>query len=264
MLAELSKLMPPPIEPVGVGSTDQRQEVERELGMQLPEDYWQFISIYGEGTIDDRFRIVNAFEKSSIFGFYDQYRYLTDTVPLLPWGYNFERGTAFWETRDVHPLSWTVYTEFDDDVQRFPEGMTTFLVKTLRGDHLSSVLFNEANPFIPPIPFYPVFDPAMVRVVLGRSDRAVDEQIDLILNMFSTPAVGREVVFQSFRELQAKVPRLGWSIRYRSYAARTERGALHELELAVPRSEVQTAMDSALTVAENLCADVMEVEHKSH
>ncbi|MEW4454582.1 SMI1/KNR4 family protein [Bremerella sp. JC817] len=60
MTAELksfSKLVVPPSEPMY--TNEDWQQVERSLGIELPKDYKQFISVYGSGTLQSFLHILN-------------------------------------------------------------------------------------------------------------------------------------------------------------------------------------------------------------
>lgn len=262
-ISDLTDLMPPPQDPVGAEwSADQRREVEGAMGTTLPADYWDYVAVYGQGTIDDRFRVVGPFPGNVLLALRDQFTEIFPFIPgtpMLPFGENFERGVTFWERCSPDPALWTVSTEFDEDVQRFKVDMTTFLVKCILREILSTVLYNELDPFRIPVSFYPTFDPARIRVALAASDRTRDEQNALVLNMFGSTADGREIDFGAMFELQARVPRSGWSIRYRSYRPTNEQGAAHELELAVPHHVAQYATTEALRLAEELHAGVLDV-----
>jgi len=266
-IEDLESLMPPPYKPVGVGSPNQWRALARQIGIDLPPDFKQLLAVYGAGDIESRFRIASPFLTDGVVQLLKEYRAHGSrrTLPsggrLVPWGYNFERGTAYWEVLNPNPRTWTIYTEFDGDIQRFNENTTTFLAKVLRGDQLSAVLFNEAKPFVPPVPFYPAFEPSALFAALGRPTVSWDQQVNIARHMFGKPAaIGPDVAFgPTFRELQARVPRTGWSIRFREYAHTGPRGASHELDIVVPKTEVRVALRRMHQFAQRLGVEIQVV-----
>jgi hypothetical protein len=52
-LEELTRILPPPSYPVYARGVDDWGRIEEELGMIFPEDYREFVALYGAGSIDD-------------------------------------------------------------------------------------------------------------------------------------------------------------------------------------------------------------------
>lgn len=49
-LRKFVALIPPPQRPVEVGSPQQRRRIEKKLGLALPDDLFEFVSLYGSGA----------------------------------------------------------------------------------------------------------------------------------------------------------------------------------------------------------------------
>jgi SMI1-KNR4 cell-wall len=60
-LKRLIRLVAPPIPPADAGRPDQWDDVERALGITLPNDYKQFINAFGTGEFNDLLWIYNPF-----------------------------------------------------------------------------------------------------------------------------------------------------------------------------------------------------------
>ena len=73
-LAELVKLLPPPNAPEETGGDWQR--VEADLGTALPDDYKEFISIYGTGAISCELWILNPFAGCADFNLFRKLEWL--------------------------------------------------------------------------------------------------------------------------------------------------------------------------------------------
>ena len=60
----LTRLMPPPDEPLDPGEPDAWPAIERQLGLRLPSDYKALISTYGSGAIADFINVFNPFSEN--------------------------------------------------------------------------------------------------------------------------------------------------------------------------------------------------------
>lgn len=164
-LVELTKVLIPPAIPVGSGSPEEWDAVEASLGWRFPRDYKSFISTYGFGVIDEIVWIFSPFvnSASSLQSRLAEHReahavvveYEYEPEGLVPWASNTYRGMCYWETDNPDPDAWTIYAALDDDVHRFPEDMTTFLLRTLKGEHLSSVFGGSSHQFKLPVTYRP-------------------------------------------------------------------------------------------------------------
>jgi hypothetical protein len=156
-LQKLMKLVPPPTMPVAPGSSDAWKEVEEELGTPLPQDFKDYIKIYGAGQWADFFGILDPFYKwksPSAFKNWKEWRdkqfegykelqkdYPEDIAPfsvypdaggLLGFGYHDNGGTLCWQTIG-EPDLWRIvcldgelssrYDTFDVTLTGFLEGL---------------------------------------------------------------------------------------------------------------------------------------------
>ena len=161
VLRELTALLLPPPLPVATGSRHAWGALESRLGIRLPSDYKWFISTYGAGRLEEFVWILSPFEPPAGHGTLEaelaahrawHATGLVEGEPdgLIPWALNEDRGTCFWETNEHDPDRWTVLQIIEDDIRRWPENMTTFLLKVLKGDHVSDV-FSHLGRYTPPL-----------------------------------------------------------------------------------------------------------------
>lgn len=266
--------MPPPLRTVGTGSPQEWHDLEAESGLYLPSDYKEFLAVYGAGSVDDRFSIPSPFFLEAFQGSLRESdrrfsQYTRDFLPdarLVPWGYNFERGDAYWEADSPDPEDWTVCTDFDDDVYRFPEGMLAFLTRTILNEHQSDVLYNRASPFVAPVEYYPDYDPVRFYAVFGPTDVPREVRNEFVRRLFpGFVAKGPDVNFETFWGLQGRVPRLGWSIRYGSdpeLSSRSEPGTKHDLRVAVSKEEGPSTRIAIGELAAKLGAEILSIAEK--
>ena len=152
-IARLKRLVPPPAQPVGVGSLDEWWLVEQRLGVALPTDYRDFIFAYGTGLFARFFRVYSPFAAGSM-SLYSSVqdtcewrrntkREFPDRVPypiypespgILPWG-NDENGHDYYWFMEGGPDDWIVLA---DDVRGrgFSEhrcSMTEYLADVILG-----------------------------------------------------------------------------------------------------------------------------------
>ena len=266
-VADLERLMPPPFHPVS--TSGDWENVEAKVGFKFPQDYREFMAIYGGGTIDDRLRIVSPFAGAALEALIEQrqgslaLQQLPISSALIPWGYNFEGGTAYWDARASDPNMWTVITEFDDDFESFAENMTSFIARVILGEETSGVLFSAASPFNVPVPYYPTFDAIKLRATFANPAMPLDEQAEMVMETLGPPAAAGTVVdFGIKRELQALVPRTGWSVRYGMYIGGSRSG-MNELNLAVPKSESSIGESWIARVIQRLGVDISTVMYES-
>lgn len=131
-LQRLVSLVPPPKAPVAPGSVDAWPQVEKEIGAPLPQDFKDYISVYGAGQWADFFGIMNPFYKwkhpeaskswrqwmeSRLGSLGEQRReWPENTAPFLPhpalegvlaFGYNDNGGTLCWHMRG-DPDAWPI------------------------------------------------------------------------------------------------------------------------------------------------------------
>jgi hypothetical protein len=150
----LKALVPPPAHPSEVGTLQQWQAVERQLGLVLPTDYREFIFSYGTGLFADFYRIYNPFAVSAYTAFIPSVLRtcagareikgkFSDRVPfplfpdrpgLLPWG-NDENGNDYFWLTEGDPDTWKVLSDEvrGDGFQEYGCTMTEFLTGILLG-----------------------------------------------------------------------------------------------------------------------------------
>jgi hypothetical protein len=131
-ITRLKRLLPPPKMPQFVGTPGGWATVEKRLGLTFPEDYRQWVAVYGDGVIGskdspDFFRIPTPFTPRDWNNFenvmkahLDLYRDERQRAPtatpgpawpetggLLPFGSTSNGDVLYWRTRGA-PAEWTV------------------------------------------------------------------------------------------------------------------------------------------------------------
>ena len=159
MIDELLKLLPPPNYNKFLNEI-QWTQFEIEINTRLPEDFKNFISIYGSGIIDNFIWILNPFSKNKnlnyekIVYFQKSYHTLQKEFPkeynrplfpqkgsFLPWAVTDNGETFFWVVND-DPNSWIVGIHSVDqgDEEIYELGCVEFLLGLLRRDFVSKIL----------------------------------------------------------------------------------------------------------------------------
>jgi hypothetical protein len=153
LIEELRCLVPPPAHPNG--AQGDWKVCEDELGLRLPQDYKDFISLYGSGTLCGLFEISSPFSspllwKTSVREWWARWARIYDcwgecprdmpyaTYPdvpgLLPWATYGTVDVLSWYTAG-EPHEWCVV--YDDREEGFVEvpdiGLGAFLVAALKG-----------------------------------------------------------------------------------------------------------------------------------
>jgi hypothetical protein len=154
-IAPLKKLVPPPNQPLDVGSLHQWRLAERKLGLGLPSDYREFVFAYGSGLFARFYRVYNPFaadksmsllaavketckwrrETRKEFPERVPYPIFPEAGGILPWGNDENGHDYYWFTRGP-PDDWIVLS---DDVRgnglaEHKKSMTEYLLGVLRGD----------------------------------------------------------------------------------------------------------------------------------
>jgi SMI1-KNR4 cell-wall/Ankyrin repeats (3 copies) len=153
-IEKLVKLVPPPKEPVELGTKKDWSRAEKTLGVKLPSDYKEFIDRYGSGEFAGFFLVFNPFSKT--INLLDKFETLgasyrdshdsdPDNFPLamfpevpgmIPWGHDTNGHTYFWLVKNKKtPDEWTIVWDEGDD-QGFEEHKWTFseyLLGVLKG-----------------------------------------------------------------------------------------------------------------------------------
>jgi hypothetical protein len=151
-IADLMKILSRPVKPVEAGSSSDWLEIEQDLGINLPQDYKDFINAYGSGQVAEFLWIYNPFSKEyqdSISTALDwvreeredwdeefqgpfPYSIYPDHGGLFPWGRIDNADCLYWQTKG-EPDKWTVvvYEPRGIKFEHFEESMTSFLIKLL-------------------------------------------------------------------------------------------------------------------------------------
>jgi hypothetical protein len=161
-VTELSRIIPPPRKPLGVGTLKQWKNIEKEIGIDFPEDYREFIFLYGTGNFANFFGIMNPFRDN----WRDEIRWRCDNlrshrtydakeVPfpvypeaegLFPWGADVNGNEYYWLTKGT-PDRWTTFQNDESAAPwiEFKDSMTAFLVKALKNQYRKK--WSRAQPF---------------------------------------------------------------------------------------------------------------------
>jgi len=160
-LESLSKLITPPISPVDSGTSKDWEEIEKLSGINLPDDYKQFITTFGTGQFGNFLLPFNPFSSNQHLNLLKQVEmrldsmrkmieiYGTDDYPyplypdadgLLPWGSTDNGDQLFWLTTG-NPNNWSVVVHAPRDgvFEHYAESMTSFLEKLIRRDVVSQI-----------------------------------------------------------------------------------------------------------------------------
>jgi SMI1-KNR4 cell-wall len=191
MLDELLRVLPPPKRPL-----DQRGDwasVEAALGLRLPSDYKEFISVYGSGRIGTSLVIANPFHwlrhgQSVRATWSDWAKFYPDIAEygeVIPYPVYPQPGglLPFGEFGDVNILNWLTVGEPDlwpflyyDRDQGFFEikglGAVEFILEAVTQRSPLMIRTNDESAFEPPCDFEA--DPAHPRFVRLVCDRPLD------------------------------------------------------------------------------------------
>jgi hypothetical protein len=176
-LERLRAVAPPPAEPLEPGEPERWPEVEAALGTALPDDYKEFIEIYGSGKFDDLLYLLNPFardqagnllqQKDVMLAAYAETRAkfpkrlplppFPEPGGLLPLGRSDNGNELYWLT-EGKPAAWGVVAfaarSTRHEIHRL--AVTEFLARLLSAEldtHVfpESLLRRPAHEFIPSI-----------------------------------------------------------------------------------------------------------------
>jgi hypothetical protein len=150
-MQELVAVVPPPAAPVETRPVGRKNEIEKALGIVLPEDLYELGLHYGSGRFADELEVFNAFSTKylekvdMVNGCYRQLKQGEgdDFVPydifpkspgLFPWGVTTSGHVMFWLT-EGEPNSWrTVLLRTGEmEFEAVQTQMTTFLADVFKG-----------------------------------------------------------------------------------------------------------------------------------
>jgi SMI1-KNR4 cell-wall len=126
-LESLKKTMPPPADPSDRPFGGGWQFVERSLGVELPEDYKEFVATYGTGAVDNFLWVLNPFAKNKNLNLNDQattrldaqrrfhaesgieppFAFHPDPDGIFPWGITDNGDVLYWLCKGS-PSSWNI------------------------------------------------------------------------------------------------------------------------------------------------------------
>ncbi|CAA6822580.1 MAG: Unknown protein [uncultured Sulfurovum sp.] len=157
MIENLIKVMTPPEHPLATGSKDDWAVVEKTIGTILPDDYKEYISIYGIGRIGDFLWALNPFYVEGSANLMETMEYFQDSYiefkrdfpedflkevfpkdnSLLLWGMTDNGDFLYWAyDSNQNPNNWKVgITNMRDDEEYiFNMNMSTFLEKLVKAE----------------------------------------------------------------------------------------------------------------------------------
>lgn len=166
-LDALRAIAPPPDEPTG-RAVDWKA-VEARLGLGLPEDYRELVTVWGAGTFDDYLAIYepgHPNENIELVHEAEGWRSAMDEIAreeplrfpthigvdgLLAWGATGAGDPCFWHVRSEDPASWVVFIQEARGPHwyLYEGGLAAFLVAALTGRERVSLLPDDvpsANP----------------------------------------------------------------------------------------------------------------------
>jgi hypothetical protein len=138
------------------------QKIEDELGISFPDDYKQFIDIFGTAYIGNFIYVLNPFAENRNFNFSEQhimileafreigsffggekfpYPLYPDKGGLLPWGFSINGDHLFWFAQG-EPQEWTIAVDESRGAsfETYNDSMSSFLVKLLKKEIQSEIL----------------------------------------------------------------------------------------------------------------------------
>lgn len=177
-LQTLTEIEPAPRIPIGAKSTKSWSQFESELGFEFPEDYKQYVALYGAGRWADFLGVMSPFYeggetvdfwkwiKSALDGLDEMHSMSPNHAPpffryparsgLIPIGFTDNGGTICWQA-DGPPEYWSIVClagKLSLGYDKFNTSLTGFLVDLLR-ERISPKTF---PPDLFPIP-RPAFRP---------------------------------------------------------------------------------------------------------
>lgn len=158
MIKELIKILPPPSQRDASGVV--WGEAEKEIGVQFPKDFKEFVEVYGGGLVDGFVWVLNPFSSNSNISFekskyfIEAYGVMRQEFPLdyvrptypeeysfLPWAVTDNGETFVWVVEGAAD-SWKVAIHSSDQGEEeiYNWGCVEFLLKLLDGKISSKIL----------------------------------------------------------------------------------------------------------------------------
>lgn len=127
-LKALTKVMRPPTSPSEAPDEGGWEPVEAKLGIELPEDYKEFVSTYGTGAVDNFLWVLNPFSQNKNLNLLNQvkvnldalrqlcidsniripYEIYPDVNGLFPWAITDNGDSLYWLTKSFPSNRWIV------------------------------------------------------------------------------------------------------------------------------------------------------------
>ena len=155
------EVLPPPISPSENNGNGKWTNIESHLGTILPDDYKEYIAIYGSGCIGEFIWPFNPFSKNEHLNLINQVNIRIDAlntlrdqfeikIPyplhpqeggLLPWAATDNGDVLFW-LKEGNPENWTIVINEArvEYYEHFETSMTGFIYKLLSKEILSSII----------------------------------------------------------------------------------------------------------------------------
>ena len=143
-ISELVRLMKPPSTPIERGSLALWEAVQSDLGLKLPDDYYEYGLTYGSGSLCNGFMVVSNWAAPHYRAFItaeskairaagtalhrQQVVVFPEKDGLLPWGRDENGSSLCWLTNG-DPAAWPVVVQSREGEQyQYEASMTAFLV----------------------------------------------------------------------------------------------------------------------------------------
>jgi hypothetical protein len=153
--------------PTDTGDFGRWQKIEDDLGISLPDDYKEFINVFGTVQIGDFIYVLSPFTenphlnlKEQVFEILEGFRSLgsffggekythplyPDKGGLLPWGFSINGDHLFWLTQG-EPRDWRIAVDESRGAsfETYNQSMSGFLSKLLRKEIRSEILGDNLN-----------------------------------------------------------------------------------------------------------------------
>lgn len=149
----LEKLLPPPAEPKETDGHDW-SDFFKNFGVEVPQDYKYFLSVYGTGSIGRFLWVFNPFSKNnslnqdaieaSINAYNELHKDFPEYYPrekgsFIPWGLTDNGDAIVWIVDKGEPDLWKVAIQNDTE-EMTGMTMSEFLVALLEKTLMSSIL----------------------------------------------------------------------------------------------------------------------------
>lgn len=194
-------------EPVETGKPSDWSYAHNRLGRSFPNDYVQFVSVYGHCLLDGEVEIMTPFRTGGRFWEELEGQRALDRMELIgrapnnlmvevprpkamiPWGASSDGASYYWVTQNRNPNEWTVFMEWDVYSAHYPTGMVEFLVHALRSQD-GFALGALGSEFRLPVYADPVV-PTVTAELHFRPEREWnDEEVAILAEIFGTPPPG--------------------------------------------------------------------------